>query len=257
MKSKVALFLTGRISDNFEFTYKNILETFQNCSIDFFVMHCCKDEIFVNKMKEIYKPKICDTTFIDDYSILNDIHVVIGKHKVRIFNVLNMFNNRYKLFNLFEKYCLKNKLKYDYIINYRFDLYSISIIDINDIIEIDKLHVPYIANSIGINDQVAIGNIKIMKQYYSLFDYFRKKKINCMFHPETMLKYHIDNLNIELRKFNFMYLISRNNLKTVSYHEYKSLNKKLFIDLKIISKVISIILIIKIFINIILLLILD
>ena len=36
-----------------------------------------------------------------------------------------------------------------------------------------------------------------------------------MFHPETMLKYHINNLNIKLRKFNFM-----QKLKIKFIHSY-------------------------------------
>jgi hypothetical protein len=203
---KIALFLTGRISENYENTYNNIIEMFNNCSIDFFVVHCCKDDIIINNMKNIYKPKICETTFISDYKILNNIR---GKNEeVKIFNCLNMFHNRFVLFNLFEHYYKNCKVNYDFIINYRFDLYTFKKINLSKM-KNNILYLPTCYHYGGFNDQIAIGDVEIMKQYYSLFNNFKEGKLKCIFHPETMLEYHINMLNIETKMFKINYKIIR------------------------------------------------
>lgn len=51
----------------------------------------------------------------------------------------------------------------------------------------------------GINDQFAFGSYEVMKEYCSLYlhvqDYYDE---GALFHPESMLKYHLDKCGIEI-----------------------------------------------------------
>ena len=207
---KVAVFLTGRLSKHYVYTYRNILNTFKDCEIDFFVMHCCKDEELINKMKELYKPVLCQTTKIEDYSFLNKIKNV-KPPRPNIFNVVNMFNNRFTLFNVFEKYCQENNKNYGLVVSYRFDLHAkksqFSMKKFYEQLQDNSILIPRKFDWGGLNDQMAIGRIEIMKKYFSLFEKLPELLENQAFHAETLLKVHVNNEKIKVKRFWYNYKI--------------------------------------------------
>jgi hypothetical protein len=77
----------------------------------------------------------------------------------------------------------------------------------------DTLFIPYGQDyRSGINDQIAIGNGRVMKIYLACFHrmiYYVIKE-NVLFHPETLLKYHIQKSQLQVQRFHFPYSLNKN-----------------------------------------------
>ncbi len=60
----------------------------------------------------------------------------------------------------------------------------------------------------GINDQVAYGPAELMYKYCACFDYVEEMVVHrkVVFHPETLLRYHLENLAmVEVERVDFQY----------------------------------------------------
>lgn len=149
-----------------------------------------------------------------DNLILEHInHIPLSRQKffknafTNILHVYSMFFNNYKAFKLLEEYQRENNIIYDYIIKYRSDLCS----DDNLILESSKetLYIPFGNDWGGLNDQVAYGDYTVMKKYCYLYENLDNLvfNMNIIYHPETLLKHHTENINI--KRFNYEYKIAR------------------------------------------------
>jgi hypothetical protein len=79
-------------------------------------------------------------------------------------------------------------------------------------LEYDEIYVPIGSDWGGLNDQVAIGRGRVMKRYLSVFPNIQKYCLNngVWFHPESLLKYHVTQERIRLKRFPLSYVLNRN-----------------------------------------------
>lgn len=112
---------------------------------------------------------------------------------------------------------IESNFKYDFIIRTRFD--NILINDIPDLHQCDSNSI-YIPNNhdhpmafpgVGINDRFAFGGDRVMNVYANklsrIDDYMKKRR----FHPETILKWVLDQDGINIIRFNECSKINRGN----------------------------------------------
>lgn len=129
-----------------------------------------------------------------------------GKDSIRVDWMYSMVENIHSAFNLIAPYEEKYKVKFDCIVFYRADIDSQEIMTITMPQE-NTVYIPEGADYYGINYQVAYGNYDTMKKYSDLVNNLQKlcgeQKIR--YHPETLLKHHLENEGLNIVRFPFNY----------------------------------------------------
>lgn len=130
-------------------------------------------------------------------------------------NVLPMYFNILKCDELRQEYETTNNIKYDYVVRLRFDnFFYRTLNDVNidlNLLNDNSIMIPHKWNFIEVHplaktDMFAIGTSKSMTKYASLY-----KNINTYFfdknipknrdgspHPETLLGYHLNKINLNI-----------------------------------------------------------
>ncbi len=129
--------------------------------------------------------------------------------ETNIYNVLSMYYHREKISKI-----VKEEEVY---IVWRSDFSSNDLEKIEYILKNMHDEVVYIPEGNdwrnGINDQMALGKGKIIKKYlecYSkIFVYLSR---GCIFHPENLLKHHLEYNDVKIERFKIDYSIIRGNL---------------------------------------------
>lgn len=137
----------------------------------------------------------------------------------------NMYH-KYKAFELIEKYQAKHKIHFDCVIFTRVEIDS-SLSPTLDIKEVkpNTLYVPEpIYDYSGLNDQMAYGDFNTMKLYCNMVNEVKKMchEQKVLFHPETMLLKHVQNIGVHLERFSHFYMFharARNNNPAHNNHE--------------------------------------
>jgi hypothetical protein len=141
---------------------------------------------------------------------------------IKCLNPLTLMPSYYTLMKAYSQlnfYKIKNKINYDLIIKYRPDIVSNQIINFNNYLfirnEKNKVYIPNIyifgINEYKSNDQIAIGNEETMEKYcmvYPYIDTYLSKNNLELYHPETILGYHLNTFNIKIEKFNYNYVLN-------------------------------------------------
>lgn len=145
------------------------------------------NKIILNENQNLYSPG--DMEFFE-------------KHKngsVTVENCLNMFYKIYKCNELKKKYEQENKFKYDACIRLRTDTLFEREIIIEEVQE-NTLYIPEDKGYGGICDQFSYGDSDVMDSYSNIFNNLRSYVLEgCIFHPETILKYHCDKQNLSYK----------------------------------------------------------
>ena len=131
-----------------------------------------------------------------------------GKDSIRVDWMYSMVENIHSAFNLIAPYEEKYNVKFDCIVFYRADIDSQETMAISMPQE-NTVHIPEGADNYGINNQVAYGNYDTMKKYSELVNNLQKlcgeQKIR--YHPETLLKHHLENEGLNIVRFPFNYYL--------------------------------------------------
>lgn len=125
-------------------------------------------------------------------------------------NAYSMFYHNKRSFQLMEEYQNKHNINFDVIIKFRGDLKSTEKFPIETPINNLTVYIPNSFDWSGINDQIAYGDFDSMKIYSNCVDYildYCKNKI--IFHPETILKYHLNTNNLKIKRFKYGYSITK------------------------------------------------
>jgi len=128
-------------------------------------------------------------------------------------NVYSTLYHKHKVFEMLTDYQKQHNIKFDCIIFMRADMDleltpELNISHIKD----NTLYVPEpIYDWDGLNDQMAYGDFKTMKKYCSLVNDIEKlcKEQGLLFHPETMMKKHVENSGIHLERFSHFYVLHK------------------------------------------------
>lgn len=217
---KIAVLLTGRLySKQINKDNIGIKNDIYNKSINSIKLLGDDITIFcsLNKSIEIneYTDKFCKDFNITSQQInIEDTQEPSELYKYRkapasnYHSVYSMFYHNKRSFELLEQYKNKYNIDFDIIIKFRGDLNSNSLISLNHKLDNLTVYIPSGFDYGGINDQIAVGNFETMKIYCSCIDkisnYCRNKII---FHPETILKYHLDKNNVKIVRFKYNYNI--------------------------------------------------
>ena len=195
---KIAILFSGRIN-YYKQIYDNLIQkVINNNEVDFYLSTSphITNEIDLQYFIDLYKPvKVINEPINHDFDY-NNYELLSCWSKPQ--NICDMWFNRIRVFNLIED-------KYDIILSYRLDINAFNNMnyEINDLINIPNgCDYDY-----GINDQIAYGNYNNMKKYMNLYSYLPEILNNCKMHPETILKYYINNYNLNVKRIDFIYYI--------------------------------------------------
>lgn len=117
-------------------------------------------------------------------------------------NIYHMFRQRYECYKLLQNH-------YDWIILTRFDVIINREINLSllNTLNSDQYHVPIGGNfRNGVNDVFVLSNQINIKHYCDLYTKVKRymEDEHIMFHPESMLKYHLDKSNKTINRINMI-----------------------------------------------------
>jgi hypothetical protein len=204
MTMKIALLLTGQIrnaKECFPYIEQHVIgpynpDVYINTWFPEKDGSIYKSDSSLDDIIQLYSPK---NISIEDYDsdfcrkIIELVNTIKGDrfdshHK----NIFFQFYKIYKGFNMIPEYS-----DYDMIIRGRFDLKFNTFPDLN-LLDLSKLYIPQGWDwNIGYNDLFAFGSPHLIKKYCYLYEnilvYLSE---GCPLHPETILKHHLNKLNI-------------------------------------------------------------
>lgn len=210
---KIAVLLTGRLHPK-KFDKDNINKNINTIKLigDDITIFCSLNKSieiseYTHKFREDFN--ITDEQInIEDTQEPSELYKYPKAPASNYHRVYSMFYHNKRAFELLEKYKTKYNIEFSVIIKFRGDLKSNSVISLNNILDNSSVYIPNGFDYGGINDQIAFGNFEAMKVYCNCVDEiinYCKNRIK--FHPETLLKHHLDKNNIKINRFNYSYNI--------------------------------------------------
>jgi hypothetical protein len=215
-KLNVALLITGQIRNAKEsyFSIKEkildvynpdvFIETWSNTSeIDSHFNGIIKNDSTLDEIKKMYSPKILSSEEYSKEIKKYFLDKSLNKNYYPETKPSNVYSMHYKIkkgFNLIEIYQPFKKF-YDIIIKIRFDIKLETFINLYEI-NPNKIYIPKgWDHHNGINDLLAIGGYKVMKTYCNLYLHLEEYyKNGLIFHPETLLKAHLEKNKIDIER---------------------------------------------------------
>jgi hypothetical protein len=210
---KIAIFFSGRIT-GYEECIKPLLEVKEKSSTEivFFVSlnlpRLTQAEQEFLKILNISEDRV-NIEETPEHPPWVDEHVKKSWKVVMISNAYSsLYHNRksWKLITSFEE---KNKIKFDIVVKYRADILSNTFIPL-EVPTKNTIYIPIANDHYGITDQIAYGDREVMKVYSTLFDRLEEICLirGCEFHPETLVKFNIEQSDLEVKRINFSYVLN-------------------------------------------------
>jgi hypothetical protein len=203
---KIAILFSGRISF-FQKSYPNIMENIvQGNEVDFFISYPKDPDINeMNSFLERFEPKAFMESDEEYFNI--DRFPPPKKFWVKSRpNMMYMFLNRKNVCEIFKKYIEENNIFYDLVISTRIDFILYSKLNLNQLLQKSNENFLCIPSGNdwagGLNDRIAIGNLKIMIEYmlcYNSLEYLFEK--GTYVHPENALKDYVDYKKMKVFRF--------------------------------------------------------
>lgn len=199
------MFFSGRVK-SYEYTSSLLLEFVRKHSMDVFCsINSELDEYHINFLTQFNVKG-----FVFEKFELPKNTPINAPDQKSLYAVLSMFKNQKNCIDLISEYQNAQGIAYDLVIYMRADLIPRGSFDF-DLAFDDSLHIPNVPLHVAINDQIAYGSFPTMKKYCSVYenleDYSSKYKID--FVPETLLKFHLDHLQVPITYFDFSYTLNR------------------------------------------------
>ncbi len=134
-------------------------------------------------------------------------NIIYKRYETNVHNTLSMYYSNKKAYELIDKYQKENNIRFDQIIKFRPDIINIQLPIFPECIEDNTIYTYNDYHYGGLNDQIAIGNIESMTKYCNLYDSIEKYINNIVFHPESLLLYHILVNNINVKFIDYPYTL--------------------------------------------------
>jgi hypothetical protein len=213
---RIAVLLYGRINTCAEH-YKNILWTFGENQVDFFLSSDNASSKDLDVFIKLYKPILYSNDIIyNNYNLdiydylLEPYRNIIGK--INNNNMICHFINKGRVFKLLEIFIDTEKIHYDYVVSLRIDLVFRTQFNFNIPAKLNTIYIPHGSDFVfGINDQIAYGDLEVMKKYMNIFAnifLFLDNKITIP-HPENLTKTNILYNELTIERFNLDYFIEK------------------------------------------------
>lgn len=205
---RIAVLVYGRLNKCVEH-YENIVESIGKYNdIDFFFSSDNSSESLVNDFIDLYKPKLYNNSKIQyEY----DLGKYPGKREeTNIHNMTCHFINKNRVFLLLEEYKNKYNIHYDCVLSLRIDIVFLNNFIFNNL-EDNTIYIPY-GNDFydnAINDQIAYGNIDVMKKYNSINPVHLLEKNLCIPHPEILSYANIIFHELQIERVNIKYNLDK------------------------------------------------
>jgi hypothetical protein len=142
---------------------------------------------------------------------------IFSHHKrpeTNVYNLHSMLYNKKKCISLIQETQKVENVSYDYVMFFRADIIPIKDIYIlpfsNEMSDSDNVYIPLGYDWGGYNDQIAHGRFDVMKKYSELYDkvVFYCLHEGCIFHPESLLKFHLERCRILVQRYDFGYKLN-------------------------------------------------
>ena len=205
----IALAFYGRI-DKFREHYNNIFHSFgATNTIDVFYSCDAASENDIKEFIELYKPK----KIINDKMVyMADFGECPGRTEsgTNIHNMTCHFINKRRVYKLIETYVEETQIQYDWVVVARLDLFYFNTFNFSQP-DNNVIYIPIGSDHTGLNDQIAMGNMTVMKKYCNIFNNTVHLLINKLAipHPETLNMAHITYQNIQVLRVPIKYEIRR------------------------------------------------
>ena len=204
---RIAVLVFGRLNKCAEH-YDNIIASLGGADrdIDFFLSSDNAPESSLNDFIRLYKPIVYNNSPIHyDY----DLNKYPGRIETDIHNMTCHFINKNRVFSLLEEHMDTHNIRYDCAVSMRIDCVFQNNFAF-DTFEDNTIYIPYGYDWVhnGINDQIAYGNIDVMRKYNCINAVDLLEKKLSILHPESLhyanilyhklnvvrtdVKYHLD-----------------------------------------------------------------
>ena len=205
---RIAVLIYGRLNKCVEH-YNNIMNSIgADNDIHFFLSSDNSPQSQLDDFINIYK----HVKYINDKIVHNcDVTKYPGIFvETNIPNMICHFINKSRVFSLLETYVQEENIYYDVVMSLRVDLVFNGKFIFNTI-EDNTLYIPNDYDWLGINDQVAYGNIEAMKKYANLFNNMMdllERRISVP-HPESLNLANINFYKLNTIRVELPYYIER------------------------------------------------
>ena len=139
-----------------------------------------------------------------------------GVDAARAANSTAMFYSVKRANDLKRAYEEEHGFRYDIVVRLRLDFFSTATLaEVIEHIRYEQkgwdriLYVPDMAQSVGLNDQIALGSSETMDVYAGVFDTLADVARSDYFNPEYVLLRHVQRSGLKIRTFPFEYVLLR------------------------------------------------
>lgn len=226
---KTALLISGQIrnaKECYPSLYEHIIKPYQadvfvdtwlpnNYTLDHRGQYIPND-MSVDEVLREYRPKLSTFEDFDTSRLiqaLSKVNIENRKaydgswaHETIVPNIFYMYYKVWRCFDLMKNYESLNEVKYDLVIRMRFDLQFDEFPMIKDLAP-SSVYVPSGSDHRGgLNDLLAYGDNASMERYCLLFpSLFNYANSGMGFHPESVLRQHIEISKIKIERFDLKY----------------------------------------------------
>lgn len=201
-RMKIAVLIYGRI-DHSDMYYRNIMNSIsQEHTCDIFLSSDNPHKEDIDKFISTYKPKGYNT---DHIASVHDIQKYsTGGQVCNKYNMPRHFFNKYRVFQLLQRYIEDNGVTYDIVIALRIDMKYQDKISFQTP-RPNTIYVPAGDDFFGLNDRLAYGDMDSMGKYlniYNTYTYILEHNLSIC-HPESLLFAHIKHSKLNVNRFIF------------------------------------------------------
>lgn len=212
---KLAVFFSGRC-EGYEHTLQKLQEHFfKKYDIDFFWSIDADEETeYYASLKDILKPIETCYRKVDK----KIIDVPLSSQETRQRNTMSMFFHNFYCSQMIMNHTQKTGKSYHAIVRFRLEIESDSDFIIEDDLMENTVYIPHGYNYRGVSDRIAYGTVNSMLVYCSLYmnipNYIFCKQ--AIFNPEYLLMFHINENNMSMIRFPYIYKLHPARHKVVS-----------------------------------------
>lgn len=174
-------------------------------------LHITETKKVLDLVHKLYNPKKIVIEPTKHFTVTPLMHQ--RSHENRdLAGILSMFYKVEECNKLKNEYQEEHKVKYDYVVRFRGDLWLEESLPLDYRNNVNHLYLPVYGNFGGACDQIAFSNPTIMDKYSTLYSNIEKYlKLGCPMNPEKLLLFHLESQNIPISKVHIRYVIRRAN----------------------------------------------